>query len=715
MTPIFTAPPHHDVLVLVVQLAILLLTARVLGEFFLRLGQPTVVGEILAGILLGPSFISGLFPTIGAWIVPHTPVQGYLLETVSLLGVLFLMLLTGLETDIPLMRRQLRSAIGVAVGGLILPLVMGYLLGEFLPDNLLAKPDQRPVFSLFLATSMSISAIPVIAKVLMDLNLTRRDIGQVIIASAMIDDTVGWLLLSIVAALAGGAVITVGTVAQSVLSVLGFMLLSFTVGRWFVRWAITIVQNDVRLPNKMLSFSILLMFIWGAISLALGLEALLGAFIVGIILGQMRGLPSDVIHTLERVALGIFAPIFFAVAGLKVNALALLNPELFVVAILVISIATFCKVVGVYVGARVIGKRDHWTALFFGAGLNARGSMEIIVATIGLNLGVLTQEMFSVIVVMAVTTSLMAPFILRYTLHHIQPDEQELQRLRQEEINRANIIANVHRILLPVRPRAEASPVQTIEARILSRLSKTRNFQVTVISVVKPEDRPQNTHLRQQLGEFDPSLKLNKKMLVKDRPENAILDEAKRDYDLMIIGATEGKSTSEVLFTPITDYLIRLSPCPVVIVSGRGIPPDWSPKRILVPTNGSQASRRGAELAFALANKDSDEVYIFRVAERNLNTNALQSGQMIVRQMAIARQSVDELLQIGDMQSVMTIGDIQIGTEPEKNIMDYARQKNIDLIIIGTSVATHSDKLYLGPRVERILRDAHCPVLVINA
>jgi Kef-type K+ transport system membrane component KefB len=419
----FTAAPHHDILTLMVQLSILLFTARILGELSQRFGQPTVVGEILAGILLGPSFLSQLFPAIGAWLIPQTPVQGYLLETVSLLGVMFLLIVTGLEIDVDLLRKQARPALGAATGGLILPLAMGFALGLLLPDNLLADTQQRFVFALFLATSMSISAIPVIAKILFDLNLTQRDIGQTIIAAAMIDDTVGWVMLSVVAGLAGGSSVTVGSVLQSVFSVLAFIIISFTAGRWLIQRIFAIAQKHLRMREMALSFVVLCMFLWGAITQIIGLEALLGAFVIGVVFSQVETLSSDAIHKLEGITLGVFAPIFFAVAGLKVNAVHLLKPELLLAAGAVIAVAVICKIGGVYVGARLIGKTDHWKAFFLGAGLNARGSVEIIVATIGLSLGVLTQDMFSIIVVMAMVTSLMAPALLRWAVQHIDAKE----------------------------------------------------------------------------------------------------------------------------------------------------------------------------------------------------------------------------------------------------------------------------------------------------
>jgi Kef-type K+ transport system membrane component KefB len=140
----FQAASNAEVMRLVAQVALLLLAARALGSIAQRLGQPGVVGEILAGVALGPSLLSGLVPAVGEWIVPQTPVQGYLLETVALIGVMLLLVVTGLETDLNLIRRRIRVAFGVAIGGLVLPFVTGLTLGFWLPDDLLTDPDARP-------------------------------------------------------------------------------------------------------------------------------------------------------------------------------------------------------------------------------------------------------------------------------------------------------------------------------------------------------------------------------------------------------------------------------------------------------------------------------------------------------------------------------------------------------------------------------------------
>ena len=715
MESTFTAAPHHDILMLVIQLAVLLLTARLLGEVALRLGQSSVVGEILAGIVLGPSFLSAIFPVVEKWMIPHTPVQGYLLELVGLLGVLFLLLITGLETDLTLIRRQARSAVGVALGGLIVPLIFGFILGMLLPRSVLADPDRRFVFALYMATAMSISAIPVIAKVLMDFNLTRRDVGQTIIASAMIDDTTGWILLSIVIGLMSGAAVTAGSILASVGSVLGFMLLSFTAGAWLVRRILTFVQNKITMREKTLSMVMILTFAWGAIAQALHLEALLGAFVMGILLSRMPALDSEAVHKIESMTLGIFAPIFFAIAGLKVDILSLLEPQLMLITLLVIGVAVVCKILGIYAGARLIGKSDHWTALFLGSGLNARGSMGIIIANIGLSLGIITQDMFSIIVVMAVVTSLMAPAMLRWTLNNIIPEQEELERLRREEMNKTNMMVNIHRVLLPLRAREAPgeTPTQLLEAHLLNAIGAKNELALTLLTVAP--DYTVGMGFLNRIGDLFMPRNPLKKVIMSEKPGDAILDELKRGYDLLVVGASERQAETGSLFSPVIDKLVRLAPCPTLVVhSGQPLQEDWRPRCILVPTTGSPEGQRAAQVAFSLV-ADGGEVLLLKVIRQSPGSSDLYSPAVHEQELVIARQIVERQQEMGRLLGVETSGKVEIGAETEGVILEVARDCQADLIILGTSIRPGSERLYLGPKVERILNAASCPVIIVNS
>jgi Kef-type K+ transport system membrane component KefB/nucleotide-binding universal stress UspA family protein len=714
----FSAAPHHDVLVLLVQIAVLLCAARLLGELARRLRQPTVVGELLAGIVLGPSLLSNVLPVVGQWIIPQTPLAGHLLEVVAMIGAMFLMLLTGLETDIPLIRRQARTAIGVSFGGITVTFATGFLLGNFLPDSLLANPDNRLVFALFVATSMSISAIPVIAKVLYDMGLLRRDIGQTIIAAGTSDDTIGWIMLSIVAGLAAGEAVTLATVGRSVANVVIFMVFSFTAGRWLIGRLLRLVQHEFKVSDAVLSLVIVLTFSWGAITQALNLEAVLGAFVMGILFSMSRALPGEVIQTVEKIAMGIFAPIFFAVAGLKVDVRALLEPRLFLISLLVIGVATCGKIAGTYAGARLIGKKDHWTALAYGAGLNARGAMEIIIATIGLSLGILSREMFSIIVLMAMVTSLMAPTMLRWVLSHVRPGEDEVNRLRHEELTGAGMVAHLRRVLLPVRarPGGDSGMAQHIEARILERLQKHRRLAITLMSVGRPEERTASQQTLARVANLFPGGDITPKIITGKNPSEAILDEAQQNYDLLLLGHSEKGNTTEVLFSPIIDFLIRLAPCPTMLVQGVAVAPDWAPRRILVASNGSAAARRAAEVAFAIACEPGDQVVIIQAVETSEGSYLLEAEERIFeRHLLAAQHNVETLSELGRLVGVAVTPIVKAAREPDHTVLLTAADMRADLIVLGTAVTIASERLHLGPRVERILASAPCPVVVINS
>jgi Kef-type K+ transport system membrane component KefB len=606
---------------------------------------------------------------------------------------------------------------------LVVPFATGLLLGIYLPDYLLADPSKRMVFALFVATAMSISAIPVIAKVLMDMKLMRRDIGQTIIAAGMTDDTIGWILLSVVAGLAAGTAITIGSVLITVGSVLGFMVLSFTLGRWLVQKLLNFVQDEVISPYRHVTLVLVLTFLWGAITQALGLEAVLGAFVMGVLFGQMRRLPHHVHQTLETVALGIFSPIFFAVAGLKVNLQSLMQPNLLFIALVVILVASLGKVVGTYIGAKWIGGRDHWTALAFGAGLNARGAMEIIIATIGLSLGILTQDMFSIIVVMAMATSLMAPPALRWALEHVEPEEQELARLRREELARGSLVAAIHRVLLPVRVRedVQAEMVQVVEARILEKMEHKTRLAMTLLSVVPSGERSRGKEFIKRLARLFSWRKNPLKLKVVESPEPAdvILHEAEKHYDLLVLGATEPSNGDDSLFNPLVDQLVRFSPCMTLVVKGTLRSRSWNPKRILVPTNGSAAARTAAELAFSLVSSEEEEVAVLHVVvqppDTGLHYREEATLQALDEGIEIGNGIVHELLKLGESLDVKTEGLVRVGVSAATSIVEAAERDGVDLIVLGTSLRVGSSRLLLGPGVERILRIAPCPVVVVNS
>ena len=710
----FEASLHSDILILLFQLFLLLLFARVFGELFQRMGQPTVVGEILAGVVLGPSLL-GATPFFSDLMIVQSTNGTNLLEVVSLMGAMLLLLITGLETDLALIKHHSRSAFGTAIGGLILPLILGFGFCFLIPDSLLVDPAQRIVFSLFLATSISVSAIPVIAKVLIDLNLIRRDIGQITIAAGMIDDTAAWILLSIVLGLIEFGVVTAQNVLFSVGKVLLFLSVSFVAGKWIAAKVVSFAQNSIKSRYKFLTILILFSFGFGAIAQSLRLEAVLGAFIAGIIFSRIPAVPKEAIERIESFTFGIFAPIFFAAAGLKVSLEPLLNPELLLIGIGLIVVATLSKVAGAYIGARWVGRSDHWTALSFGAGLNARGAIQIIVATIGLSFGIISQEIFSLIIIMAVVTSIMAPFMLRYTLKKVKPKDEEIARLKQEELHKDNFMSSVHRVLLPVRKRDDFEK-KLIEAKIIKKLAQNRELDLTLLTITDAQNKNDCALFLDELAKLFTNISVTKKVIVSSNAIESILDEASKSYNLILIGATEKDKKSKMIFNPVVDNIVRLSSCPSIVVQSGFHSDSWQPDRILVPTNGSLAARRAAQVAFALASDISQEVHIIKVIEEKEDIyNLDMEGSIKERHFTFAYQITEELKKLGESLSVSTFSEVEIGTDTESVIIEMAKEKNFDLIVLGTDIRPGSEKLYIGPRVERVLNNAPCPVLLVNS
>lgn len=677
----------------------------------MKIGQPAVIGEILAGILLGPSFLGIFFPDIAKHFLPSTSAQFHLLEGISLLGVLFLLFVTGLEIDFGLIRRQIKVAIGVALGGLVLPLIAGFGLGYILPEEFLSSPGSRGLTACFFAVAMAISAIPVVARVLMELELTRRNVAQTLFAAAMIDDAVGWILLSSIIGLASTGVFSTSAVLTSLLSVLGLAILSLTLGRYIVGRFLDFLFNR-GLSHSMLSYTISLLFLWAWFSQSLHLEAIFGAFILGVIFSLTPKLSGDVLHTIETVTNQIFAPLFFALAGLKINIQILAEPSYMALAATFVFLATASKFIGVYAGARLLGGSSHWPALFFASGLNARGSMGIIVATIGLSLGILTEELYAVVVLMAIITSIFAPPALRACVRRIEPDQEEKDRLKREELESAGFFASMKRVLIPLRPRTieDLEKYQLNEVGVFKYLRAKQDIEATILTAVENEDSEVAQKFVDEVVKSFPSS--SKKKIVKgERPADLILDEAKKGYDLMLLGVTKSKGQTRAVFNPLVDYILRMSGCPVILVQGKLPEESARGSRILVPTGGSISSKRATELSFLFLQDPKSQLHLLKVIEEfGEQTNNVINQ----RQVQFGRQVVNDLVSFASAHGVHAIGETRLGPDPETVILETIIRKEIDLLILGTRVRPLGERLYLGPRIERILKEASCPVIVFN-
>ncbi len=403
----------HQLFLFLVEVLVLVAGARVGGEIAIRLGIAQVDGELAIGICLGPSLFGKLWPGGFAALFPSDTLQRGLLEILSWIGVIFLVVLSGLETHIDIVLKAKRAVLRGWIGGFFLPFALGLGLGWLIPARLIGAGIDRSVFALFIATAMSISAIPVIARILMDLDLFQTRIGTIVMSTAVADDTVGWIVLAVISGLALRHRVNAGVVATALVGTAAFLVLALTVGQRLVRGAMRSSER-LRIPFAQSTVIMLIVFAGGAITQAIHVHLVLGCFVAGILVARAssKGGDADAFESMRRLGMAFFVPFFFGYTGIKVD-LTTLTGSALPVAVAAVILAYTGKFVGGGVGARW-GGLPKWEAMAVGAGLNARGAMELVIAAVGLSIGILTVPMYTIIVLIAVLTSLTAAPMLRY-------------------------------------------------------------------------------------------------------------------------------------------------------------------------------------------------------------------------------------------------------------------------------------------------------------
>ena len=400
--------PHlspHDVMTMFLALAALLGAAKLAGELMQKLDQPSVLGEIMAGILLGPTVLGHFKPGIYAALFPSTGAMPIVLDTVTTLGVVFFLLTAGLEVDLRSIFRQGKSALLVSLLGVVVPFSLGFVAAIGFPRFLGAEEGaDRLIFALFVGTALSISALPVIAKILMDLNLLRSEMGTVVMSSAMFDDLVGWILFSMILGMMNVGGHSGGGVKRTIALVAAFTVLALTVVRWLIDKLLPFIQAHTSWPGGILGFIFTLTLASAAFAEFAGIHAVFGAFITGIAVGESSHLRKRTSEHIHEIVTNVFAPFFFASIGLRTNFISNFNLP---VTLTVIAVACVGKLAGAGWGAR-LGGMDRRTAWGVGLAMNARGAMEMILGILALQYGLIRESMFVALVIMALFTSLVS-------------------------------------------------------------------------------------------------------------------------------------------------------------------------------------------------------------------------------------------------------------------------------------------------------------------
>jgi Kef-type K+ transport system membrane component KefB len=423
---------HEELIYLFICLGTMLLLGRLFGEFFRKLKMPLVVGELIAGILLGPTFLGQIAPKLTQEVFTTQGTIGVVLSGITSISVVMLLFAAGMEVELSIIRQQGKTALKTSFVGLIIPLLLGYFVGRefyhWFGEN---NSDNVLIFSLFMGTAMAISALPVIARTLMDLNLFKTKIGMIIIAAAMLDDLVGWILFSVVLGM-----MKTGVGSWGFLYTLGFTLvfalLMLTIGRFVINRFLPWAKRKLSWPGGILAISLGFAFLAAAFTEKIGIHAIFGAFIVGIAFGDSVHLNEKTRDIINQFITNIFAPIFFVSVGFKINFFTNFNLE---ITLVVLVLAIVSKLLGAGLGA-LWGGLKWKEAMAVGFGMNARGAMEIVLGLLAMQAGVISQQLFVAIVIMAVVTSIMAGPMLQYLITgemKVNVNLKELNPLSVEE------------------------------------------------------------------------------------------------------------------------------------------------------------------------------------------------------------------------------------------------------------------------------------------
>jgi Kef-type K+ transport system membrane component KefB/mannitol/fructose-specific phosphotransferase system IIA component (Ntr-type) len=402
---------EESLLIFLVQVFIILGLSRALGELFRNWRQPAITAEILVGILLGPTVFGRLAPSVHHIIFPPDIQQQVMLDTVAWFGILLFLLKTGLETEFSVAWRQRGDAFRIALSDIIVPIVIAFIPSLFLPEHYLADPGRRISFALFIATIMTISALPVTIRVLNDLEMYKTELGFLIMSALSVNDIIGWVIFTLILGAFTQTNIEIARIVFVLIATIGFTTLSLTAGRHFTNYVISrIVRRGLPEPGTSITFITLLGALCGTLTLLIGIHALFGFFIAGIMAGEARALSERTRNVISQMVTSVFVPLFFASIGLRVDFLG--NFDVFL-ALFILIIGVFGRYLGAWIGV-LFSRQSRGDRNLISIAHVPGGEMQIVVSILALELGLLTETVFVAIVFGAIgSTIIIGPWMAR--------------------------------------------------------------------------------------------------------------------------------------------------------------------------------------------------------------------------------------------------------------------------------------------------------------
>jgi Kef-type K+ transport system membrane component KefB/nucleotide-binding universal stress UspA family protein len=699
----------------IIQFTLLLLFGRLFGELAQRLGQPAVIGQLLCGIVLGPSVLGLLWPQAEAGLFPHNPEQKNMIEAVAQLGVLMLLFVTGMETDVKLIRKVGRAAFSVSLAGIVIPFACGFALGQFLPETLLPRADMRLATSLFFGAALSISSVKIVAMVIREMNFMRRDLGQVIVAASIIDDTIGWIIVAIIFAIGERGSVDLVSLGWSIAAVVLFLLVSLSFGARLIAGLIRIVNDNFVSEAPVITAILLVMTGMALITHAMGVNTVLGAFVAGVLVGQSPILTRQIDEQLRGLIVSLFAPVFFGLAGLESDFRIFGDPRAVVLALGFIGIASFGKFLGAGVGG-ALGGLSRRASLATAIAMNARGSTEVIVATIGLTMGALDQRLFTIIVAMAVLTTMAMPPSLRWALARLPLGDEEKARIEREAFEAKGFAANLERFLAAV----DDSPNGHLASRLAGALAGMRQKPITVLEFAnagagEQEGGPASGLTKAAARQAETSAADEKPALptaITTRAHHVSVDkavaaESGKGYDLLWMGFANAADEAGAFSAQASQTAAAFDGSLALTFARGALANDVAgPLRILVPVTGNPVSRRAVEIAIALAQATRAPVAGIYVSTTNPLWTAPWRSGLASEETAVLK----DFVALADRYGVAMRTIVGQNASIQDAIIGEVQRGAHTLLILGVSRRGGED-LFFGNVAKNIV--GRCPISLL--
>ncbi|MGC1243987.1 MAG: cation:proton antiporter [Chryseosolibacter sp.] len=535
----------HPLAILILQIITIIFTSRVFGFLFNKISQPTVIGEIIAGIMLGPSVFGFFFPEFSASLFPVASLAN--LQFLSQVGLILFMFVIGLELDVKVVKNQANDAVLISHASIVIPYFLGMGLAYFLYDDLAPDNISFLSFALFMGIAMSITAFPVLARVIQERGLTKTKLGIIAITCAAADDITAWCLLAVVI-----AIVKAGTFTSALFSIslaVGFVLVMVFAVQPVLRRMGRVYSERETISKTIVAVSLLVLLVSAYLAEVIGIHALFGAFLAGVIMPPNFNFRRIMMEKLEDVSVVLLLPLFFVFTGLRTEIGLLNDTHLWMICAGIILTAVAGKFGGTAFAARFVGQ--PWKdSLSLGALMNTRGLMELIVLNIGYDLGVLSPEIFAMLVLMALVTTFMTGPALDI-INYVFPDKRDVAGKDK-----------FYEILLAFGPPVKGKKLLRLADQLTHRRSADVNitaFHLTPSADINPKEAKEYEQESFRMVRHEAET-LGVKIKTLYRAANDINREITREanrgnYDLLLVGGSQSLFSDDVVGGKVKTFL----------------------------------------------------------------------------------------------------------------------------------------------------------------